>query len=81
MIARPYGSRRRAGQIGAGLAPTLQHRRGISRFSESDVVGHPVTDADIHYDLRFNTPDPATLPTDVWFLHSHNAVTTCSRPR
>jgi hypothetical protein len=25
-----------------------------------------------HYDLRFNTPDPATLPTDYWFLHSHD---------
>jgi hypothetical protein len=25
-----------------------------------------------HYDLRFNTPDPATLPTDLWFLHSHD---------
>jgi hypothetical protein len=30
----------------------------------------------IHYDLRFNTPDPTTLPTDVWFLHSHNAGST-----
>jgi hypothetical protein len=26
-----------------------------------------------HYDLRFNTPDGgATLPTDYWFLHSHD---------
>ena len=29
-----------------------------------------------HYDLRFNTPDPATLPTDFWFLHSHNGGAT-----
>ena len=29
-----------------------------------------------HYDFRFNTPDPATLPTDYWFLHSHNGGTT-----
>jgi hypothetical protein len=35
----------------------------------------------IHYDLRFNTPDPATLPTDVWFLHSHNRGTTWTETR
>lgn len=29
-----------------------------------------------HYDLRFNTPDAATLPTDYWFLHSHDGGTT-----
>lgn len=29
-----------------------------------------------HYDLRFNTPDPATLPTDYWFLHSHDGGAT-----
>jgi hypothetical protein len=29
-----------------------------------------------HYDFRFNTPDPATLPTDYWFLHSHDGGTT-----
>jgi len=29
-----------------------------------------------HYDLRFNTPDSATLPTDYWFLHSHDGGAT-----
>jgi hypothetical protein len=29
-----------------------------------------------YYDLRFNTPDPATLPTDYWFLHSHDGGNT-----
>jgi hypothetical protein len=34
-----------------------------------------------HYDLRFNTPDPATLPTDYWFLHSHDGGTTWAESR
>jgi hypothetical protein len=34
-----------------------------------------------HYDLRFNTPDPATLPTDLWFLHSHDGGLTWSEAR
>ena len=30
-----------------------------------------------HYDFRFNTPDGgATLPTDYWFLHSHDGGAT-----
>ena len=33
-----------------------------------------------HYDLRFNTPDGgATLPTDYWFLHSHDGGATSGR--
>jgi hypothetical protein len=35
-----------------------------------------------HYDLRFNTPDGgATLPTDYWFLHSHDAGATWAESR
>ena len=34
-----------------------------------------------HYDLRFNTPDPATLPTDYWFLHSHDGGATWNEAR
>jgi hypothetical protein len=35
-----------------------------------------------HYDLRFNTPDgAATLPTDYWFLHSHDGGTTWTEAR
>jgi BNR/Asp-box repeat len=34
-----------------------------------------------HYDLRFNTPDPATLPTDYWFLHSHDGGITWDETR
>jgi hypothetical protein len=35
----------------------------------------------IHHDLRFNTPDPGTLPADVWFLHSHNGGTSWAETR
>jgi hypothetical protein len=34
-----------------------------------------------YYDLRFNTPDAATLPTDYWFLHSHNGGATWDEVR
>jgi hypothetical protein len=35
-----------------------------------------------HYDLRFNTPDGgATLPTDYWFLHSHDSGATWTEAR
>jgi hypothetical protein len=35
-----------------------------------------------HYDLRFNTPDGgATLPTDYWFLHSHDDGATWAESR
>ena len=35
-----------------------------------------------HYDLRFNTPDGgATLPTDYWFLHSHDGGATWAETR
>jgi hypothetical protein len=31
-----------------------------------------------YYDFRNNTPDPTTLPTDYFFVHSHNGGTTWS---
>jgi len=35
-----------------------------------------------HYDFRFNTPDGgATLPTDYWFLHSHDGGLTWAESR
>lgn len=35
-----------------------------------------------YYDLRFNTPDGgATLPTDYWFLHSHDGGATWTEAR
>jgi hypothetical protein len=35
-----------------------------------------------HYDFRFNTPDGgATLPTDYWFLHSHDGGSTWAESR
>ena len=35
-----------------------------------------------HYDLRFNTADGgATLPTDYWFLHSHDNGATWAESR
>jgi hypothetical protein len=45
-------------------------------FTMSTAVLSNGTIGVIHYDLRFNTPSPATLPTDVWFLHSHNGGAT-----
>jgi hypothetical protein len=50
-------------------------------FNPSIAVLADGTIALIHYDLRFNTPGPATLPTDVWFLHSHNRGTTWTETR
>jgi len=34
-----------------------------------------------YYDLRFNTSSPATLPTDYWFLHSHDQGATWDEVR
>ena len=35
-----------------------------------------------HYDFRFNTSDGgATLPTDYWFLHSHDGGATWAESR
>src|SRR5256885_10068566 len=51
--------------------PTTQAFTPMIRVLPSGVIG--VT----HYDFRFNTPDRgATLPTDYWFLHSHDGGAT-----
>ena len=56
--------------------PTTQAFTPMIRVLPSGVIG--VT----HYDLRFNTPDGgATLPTDYWFLHSHDGGATWTEAR
>jgi hypothetical protein len=63
-------------------APTRVNKVPTAQaFNASIAVRPDGTVGLIHYDLRFNTPDPATLPTDVWFLHSHNRGTTWSETR
>jgi len=51
--------------------PATQAFTPMIRVLPNGVIG--VT----HYDFRFNTPDGgATLPTDYWFLHSHDGGAT-----
>jgi hypothetical protein len=54
---------------------------GVQAFTASVEALADGTIGVTHYDLRFNTPDPATLPTDYWFLHSHNGGTTWNEAR
>jgi hypothetical protein len=51
-------------------------RPDVQAFTPSVEALANGTVAVTHYDLRFNTPDPATLPTDYWFLHSHDGGAT-----
>jgi hypothetical protein len=51
-------------------------RPDVQAFTPSVEALADGTIAVTHYDLRFNTSDPATLPTDYWFLHSHDGGTT-----
>jgi hypothetical protein len=56
--------------------PTTQAFTPTIRVLPSGVIG--VT----HYDFRFNTADGgATLPTDYWFLHSHDGGATWTETR
>ena len=54
----------------------INTRPDVQAFTPSIEVLPDGTIAVTHYDLRNNTPDPATLPTDYWFLHSHNGGAT-----
>jgi hypothetical protein len=54
----------------------INSRPDVQAFTPSVEVLPDGTIAVTHYDLRNNTPDPATLPTDYWFLHSHDGGTT-----
>jgi hypothetical protein len=56
-------------------------RPDIQAFTPSVEALANGTIAVTHYDLRFNTPDPSTLPTDFWFLHSHDGGATWSETR
>ena len=56
-------------------------RPDVQAFTPSVEVLADGTVAVTHYDLRFNTPDPATLPTDYWFLHSHDGGATWTEAR
>lgn len=59
----------------------INTRPDVQAFTASIEVLADGTVAVTHYDLRFNTPDPATLPTDYWFLHSHDGGATWSETR
>jgi hypothetical protein len=50
----------------------INTRPDVQAFTPSIEVLPDGTIGVTHYDLRNNTPDPATLPTDYWFLHSHD---------
>ena len=45
---------------------------GVSSFTPSVHVSANGTVAVTYYDIRFNTPDPSTLPTDYWIRYSSN---------
>jgi hypothetical protein len=59
----------------------INSRPDVQAFTPSVEVLPDGTIAVTHYDLRNNTPDPATLPTDYWFLHSHDGGTTWTETR
>ena len=51
---------------------------GVDSFTPSVDVSTNGTVAITYYDLRNNTPDPNTLPTDYWIRYSTNGGTTWS---
>jgi len=59
----------------------INTRPDVQAFTPSIEVLPDGTIGVTHYDLRNNTPDPDTLPTDYWFLHSHNDGTTWTETR
>jgi BNR repeat-like domain len=59
----------------------INTRSDVQAFTPSIEVLPDGTIAVTHYDLRNNTPDPATLPTDYWFLHSHDGGVTWNETR
>jgi hypothetical protein len=54
----------------------INTRPDVQAFTPSIEVLPDGTIGVTHYDLRNNTSDPATLPTDYWFLHSHDGGAT-----
>ncbi len=80
---------------GSAIALSKSTNGGTSWSAPTRVNTHPETQAFTpsvevladgtvgvtHYDLRFNTPDPETLPTDYWFLHSHDGGATWTETR
>jgi hypothetical protein len=59
----------------------INTRPDVQAFTPAIAVLGDGTVGVTHYDLRFNTPDPATLPTDLWFLHSHDGGVTWTETR
>jgi hypothetical protein len=52
----------------------------VAAFLPTPAVASDGTVAVSYYDFRNNTPDPATLPTDVWLVHCHARTTDCTSP-
>ncbi len=53
----------------------LNSDTAVQAFTPSVHVRHDGTVGVLYYDLRSNTPDPATLPTDLWLTRSRNGLT------
>jgi hypothetical protein len=52
----------------------------VAAFLSTPAVSADGTVGVSYYDFRSNTPDTATLPTDVWFVDCHAARSDCARP-
>ncbi len=50
----------------------------VAGFNPTVHVSSDGTIGVTYYDFRNNTPSPTSLPTDVWFLHSHDGGATWS---
>jgi Neuraminidase (sialidase) len=59
----------------------INTRPDMQAFTPSIAVLPDGTIGVTHDDLRFNTADRATLPTDYWFLHSHDGGNSWSEAR
>ncbi|HEY3261255.1 MAG TPA: sialidase family protein [Pseudonocardiaceae bacterium] len=81
---------------GSAIALSTSHDGGLTWSAPTRINTVPTTQAFTssievlpdgtlgvtHYDFRFNTPDGgATLPTDYWFLHSHDDGATWAESR
>jgi BNR/Asp-box repeat len=53
-----------------------QSPAGVTAFTPMVDVSSDGTVAVTYYDLRNNTPDPSTLPTDAFIVHSHDGGAT-----
>jgi hypothetical protein len=72
------GGRTWSAPVRINRTPTNIPRGNQQAFTASVHVADDGTVGVTYYDFRNNTPDPATLPTDYWLVHSHDGGTTWS---